>query len=39
MMAELKEDDLALTQRMRKTHNVCDERGDVVNVDACVSLR
>jgi hypothetical protein len=39
MMAELKEDDLALTQRMRRTHNVCDERGDVVNADACVSLR
>jgi len=35
----VKEDDLALTQRMRQTHNVCDERGDVVNADPCVSLR
>jgi starvation-inducible DNA-binding protein len=29
MLAELKEDNLALTQRMRQTHNVCDEHGDV----------
>ena len=29
MRAELKEDNLALTQRMRQTHDVCDEHGDV----------
>ena len=29
MLAELKEDNLALTQRMRQTHNVCDEYRDV----------
>jgi starvation-inducible DNA-binding protein len=29
MLAELMEDNLALTQRMRQTHNVCDEHGDV----------
>jgi starvation-inducible DNA-binding protein len=29
MLAELKDDNLALTQRMRETHNVCDEHGDV----------
>ncbi|AYG62257.1 Dps family protein [Rhizobium jaguaris] len=29
MLAELKEDNLALTQRMRQTHGVCDEHGDV----------
>lgn len=29
MLAELKEDNLALTQRMRQNHNICDERGDV----------
>ena len=29
MLAELKEDNLALTLRMRQTHNVCDEHGDV----------
>src|SRR5438477_4055046 len=29
MLAELKEDNLALTQRMRQTRNVCDEHGDV----------
>jgi len=29
MLAELKEDNLALTRRMRQTHNVCDEHGDV----------
>jgi starvation-inducible DNA-binding protein len=29
ILAELKEDNLALTQRMRQTHNVCDEHGDV----------
>jgi len=29
MLAELKEDNLALAQRMRDTHNVCDEHGDV----------
>jgi starvation-inducible DNA-binding protein len=29
MLAELKEDNLALTQRMRQTYNVCDEHGDV----------
>jgi starvation-inducible DNA-binding protein len=29
MLAELKEDNLALTQRMRQTHNVCDEYGDL----------
>jgi starvation-inducible DNA-binding protein len=29
MLAELKEDNLALTQRMRETHDVCDEHGDV----------
>ena len=28
-LAELKEDKLALTQRMRQTRNVCDEHGDV----------
>lgn len=29
MLAELKEDNFALAQRMRQTHNVCDEHGDV----------
>jgi starvation-inducible DNA-binding protein len=29
MMAELKEDNLVLSYRMRQTHNVCDEHGDV----------
>ncbi|MBP1888343.1 Dps family protein [Sinorhizobium mexicanum] len=29
MLAELKEDNLTLTQRMRETHNVCVEHGDV----------
>jgi starvation-inducible DNA-binding protein len=29
MLAELKEDNLALTQRMRQTRSVCDEHGDV----------
>lgn len=29
MLAELKEDNLALKQRMRQTRNVCDEHGDV----------
>ena len=29
MLAELREDNLALTQRMRETHDVCDEHGDV----------
>ena len=29
MLAELKEDNYALTQRMRQTHNVCDDHGDV----------
>jgi starvation-inducible DNA-binding protein len=29
MLAELKEDNLQLTQRMRETHDVCDEHGDV----------
>jgi starvation-inducible DNA-binding protein len=29
MLAELKEDNLELTQRMRETHNLCDEHGDV----------
>jgi len=29
MLAELKEDNLALTQGMRQIHNVCDEHGDV----------
>ena len=29
MLAELKEDNIALTQRMRQTHSVCDEHGDV----------
>jgi starvation-inducible DNA-binding protein len=29
MLAELKEDNLMLTQRMRETHDVCDEHGDV----------
>ena len=29
MLAVLKEDNLALTQRMRQTHNVCNEHGDV----------
>ena len=29
MLAELREDNLQLTQRMRETHNVCDEHGDV----------
>lgn len=31
MLAELKDDNLALTQRMRETHNVCDEHGDVAS--------
>ena len=34
MLAELKEDNFALTRRMRQTHNVCDEYGD----DATASL-
>ncbi len=29
MLAELKDDNLRLTQRMRETHGVCDEHGDV----------
>jgi starvation-inducible DNA-binding protein len=29
MLAELKEDNLALGQRLRETHDVCDEHGDV----------
>jgi starvation-inducible DNA-binding protein len=29
MLAELKEDNLALTLRLRQIHNVCDEHGDV----------
>jgi starvation-inducible DNA-binding protein len=29
MLAELKEDNLSLTQRMREAHGVCDEHGDV----------
>jgi len=29
MLAELKEDNLMLAQRMRETHDVCDEHGDV----------
>jgi starvation-inducible DNA-binding protein len=29
MLAELKEDNLALGQFLRETHNVCDEHGDV----------
>ena len=29
MLAELREDNARLTDRMRETHNVCDEYGDV----------
>ena len=29
MLAELREDNLELVQRMRETHDVCDEHGDV----------
>ncbi|WP_354122407.1 DNA starvation/stationary phase protection protein [Bradyrhizobium sp. LA6.12] len=29
MLAELKEDNLTLSQRMRQIHNVCNERGDI----------
>ncbi|WP_407156588.1 Dps family protein [Bradyrhizobium sp. STM 3557] len=29
MLAELKEDNLSLARRMRQTHHVCDEHGDV----------
>jgi starvation-inducible DNA-binding protein len=29
MLAELREDNQRLAQRMRETHNVCDEYGDV----------
>ena len=29
MLAELREDNARLTERMRETHNVCDEHGDV----------
>src|SRR5262245_7436510 len=29
MLAELREDNLQLVQRMRETHDVCDEHGDV----------
>jgi starvation-inducible DNA-binding protein len=29
MLAELREDNLQLAQRMRETHDVCDEHGDV----------
>ncbi|MDA9435681.1 Dps family protein [Bradyrhizobium sp. CCBAU 51627] len=31
MLAELKEDNLALTQRLRQTRNICDEHGDVAS--------
>jgi starvation-inducible DNA-binding protein len=31
MLAELREDNLHLTQRMRATHGVCDEYGDVAS--------
>jgi starvation-inducible DNA-binding protein len=31
MLADLKEDNLALTQRLRQTRNVCDEHGDVAS--------
>jgi starvation-inducible DNA-binding protein len=33
MLAELKEDSLTLTQRMRQTRNVCDELGDVATAN------
>lgn len=46
MMAEFKDDNLALTQRMRKTHNICDGHGDVATaslienwIDLAVLLR
>lgn len=29
MLAELKEDNLALTQRLREAHNICVEHGDI----------
>ncbi len=29
MLAELREDNIGLTQRLRETHDVCDEHGDV----------
>jgi starvation-inducible DNA-binding protein len=31
MLAELREDNLELAARMRETHGVCDERGDIVS--------
>ena len=31
MLAELKDDNLQLTQRLRQTHDVCDEHGDVAS--------
>jgi starvation-inducible DNA-binding protein len=31
MLAELRDDNLALAQRMREAHGVCDERGDVAS--------
>lgn len=31
MLAELKEDNLAFTQRLRQTRNICDEHGDVAS--------
>lgn len=31
MLAELREDNLRLAERMRETHGVCDERGDVAS--------
>jgi starvation-inducible DNA-binding protein len=31
MLAELKDDNLELTQRMRETHDLCDEHGDVAS--------
>jgi DNA-binding ferritin-like protein len=31
MQAELREDDLQLTQRMRETDDICDEHGDVAS--------
>jgi starvation-inducible DNA-binding protein len=39
MLAELREDNLQLAQRMRETHDVCDEHGDVATtslLEVCI---
>ncbi len=36
MLAELKEDNLALSQRLRQTRNICDEHGDAASASLVV---